>query len=944
LGSTSDIESDPLLGTFVGSYRLVRVLGAGGMGRVYAAVQPEVGARVAIKVIAEQYARSAELTERFFAEARAVNLIRHENIVSVYDLAQLPDGRPVIVMELVEGRTLREVLQAGPAPLGGVVTVMLDVLSALAAAHAVGIVHRDLKPDNIVVTPNGRAKVLDFGIAKLLTTSGAARSPRTRTGVILGTPEYMAPEQINGGLVDPCSDVYALGVLLFEAVTGQRPFDGKTDFEVMRAHVDQPPPSTRSLRPEVPPGIEAVIMCALAKRPAERFASATAMANALHAASEGLAPEQWRSLTPRAVQIARPLTPPQPPEVDPTDPHLVDPAMNRQTAPGTPRGRLDAPPTIVATPGGRRDGELAMNRETAEVQRGGLVVGGASLVTHVDKPTPARSDAANDRSTPERRDRDASDPPEHARDRASDLAGSHDRASELAIAARDRASDLAIGPRDRASNLAIDPRLPRASTMPAPPRSRSRQLMPLLAAAAGAGIVAVIFAMRGQEPPPPPLTATTTDDAAIARGGDLADSALEIIEAPPTPEEPVVAAARSDAGVPRLGADKSRPAGSSPIATTRGQPSVPVTVAASGTGSPASPMIMKPDYDPKQLDPSAYVARATAIARQIVPDAELTLINFAPVLSNGRVDLTLPGANTTFMFVSPANRNAKPVGVPANTPLTRNCFVMVKATATDVRAFSMPTDDCGNYMPMTKIECTTRDVWKRAIDMGQKADLSAELAMIQTPKGKHWSFTTGGSSESISIDDDCRTPKQPADVDPRGVFSATTAEPFDPIRYGATALQLARKLEPDAALSEIEVRPVARDGTLDLDLDDDDRSVVYRFQSAARAKDPLAVNKYSGKRPVRWCEVYVILSRSDGQFSVGRAEMTECKHVGGRLPRCTAKQLWAKVLAIAKTDPGPTAYMVFRPHMKGGEWEIATSGDADQNHRIYERGIADDCK
>ena len=252
---------DPLLGIEVGRYRLARLLGDGGMGRVYLAVQPVIGSRVAIKMLSDQCARKPELLERFFAEARAVNLIRHENIVSVLDFTPLPDGRPFIVMEFVEGQTLASIVHARHVPLGGVVQVMIEVLSALAAAHAIGIVHRDLKPDNIIVTAEGHAKVLDFGIAKLAPSVQQQLSPRTRTGALLGTPPYMAPEQISGaGRVDARTDVYAAGVVLFEVVTGGAPFNAATLFELMRAHLEEPPPSPRALRRDLPAELEQVIL------------------------------------------------------------------------------------------------------------------------------------------------------------------------------------------------------------------------------------------------------------------------------------------------------------------------------------------------------------------------------------------------------------------------------------------------------------------------------------------------------------------------------------------------------------------------------------------------------------------------------------------------------------------------------------------------------------
>ncbi|HET9986893.1 MAG TPA: serine/threonine-protein kinase [Kofleriaceae bacterium] len=295
------MTDDRLIGTEVGRYRIERLLGEGGMGRVYLAVQPMIGSQVAIKILSDECARSPELLERFFAEARAVNLIRHEGIVNVLDMAVLPDGRPFIVMEFVEGTTLANALHTERLPLGGLVQIMCEVFSALAAAHAIGIVHRDLKPDNVLVTGEGHAKVLDFGIAKLAPGLQQGVSPRTQTGALLGTPHYMSPEQISGkGQVDARSDVYAAGVMLYEAITGRRPFEGETLFDLMRAHLEQPPPSPRALRPELPPAIEHVVWTALAKRPEDRFQSATAMAHALQHAATELPAHEWRPVSSRS--------------------------------------------------------------------------------------------------------------------------------------------------------------------------------------------------------------------------------------------------------------------------------------------------------------------------------------------------------------------------------------------------------------------------------------------------------------------------------------------------------------------------------------------------------------------------------------------------------------------------------------------------------------------
>ncbi len=272
------VGEDPLLGTKAGRFRLTELLGKGGMGRVYLGVHEELRSRVAIKILADEYAEDGTLVERFRTEALAASLVKHDGIARVLDLDRLSSGRPYIVMEYVEGKTLRQLLQANELTYDAALSAMEDVLGALQAAHDAGIIHRDLKPDNVIVTASGRAKILDFGIAKLLDRTAL----RTATGITLGTPQYMAPEQIRARPCDARTDIYAAGVMLFELITGQRPFTGDTDFEVMEQHLRAARPSAQALAAAVPGHIEAAIRTAMAIDPDVRYATAGAMAAALH--------------------------------------------------------------------------------------------------------------------------------------------------------------------------------------------------------------------------------------------------------------------------------------------------------------------------------------------------------------------------------------------------------------------------------------------------------------------------------------------------------------------------------------------------------------------------------------------------------------------------------------------------------------------------------------
>ena len=267
-------EVDPLVGTRMGSFRLVRRVGRGGMGSVYLGEHESIGSRVAVKVLHEHLARYPELVQRFHAEARAVNLIGHENIVSIFDLnATAP--RPYLIMEYLEGAPLSAWVGT-PLSAAAVVPMLSQVCDALHAAHARGIVHRDLKPDNLFLVKRGRGmpfvKVLDFGIAKLLDAS----MPETLAGIIVGTPEYMAPEQSLGRRLDGRADLYAMGVIAYQLLTGRLPFPDEGLTAQLVAHQTRQPPPLRSVHAGVP-----AVLRALAKTPEERFPSALALRAAL---------------------------------------------------------------------------------------------------------------------------------------------------------------------------------------------------------------------------------------------------------------------------------------------------------------------------------------------------------------------------------------------------------------------------------------------------------------------------------------------------------------------------------------------------------------------------------------------------------------------------------------------------------------------------------------
>jgi len=283
-------------GTKVGEYQIQARIGEGGMGTVYSAVQPIIGKKVAIKVLAGRLAKNANAIRRFVLEARAVNDIQHPGLVDIFSFGQLTDGRPYYVMEYLEGSNLGDVLrQRIRLPMAEAIPIFLEVGHALVAVHAKGIVHRDLKPENILLlaTPlasGQKVKLVDFGLAKLIEGVPAHLqdgSPRTAAGVNVGTPHYMAPEQCRGLKIDARTDLYALGVLLYETLTGRLPFDGLTAVDIWEAQVGKTPQPPMEVVPgAVSPALNAIILRLLAKQADHRFQSAGEFCTALESLGE----------------------------------------------------------------------------------------------------------------------------------------------------------------------------------------------------------------------------------------------------------------------------------------------------------------------------------------------------------------------------------------------------------------------------------------------------------------------------------------------------------------------------------------------------------------------------------------------------------------------------------------------------------------------------------
>jgi predicted Ser/Thr protein kinase len=311
-----------MIGRAVKHYEVEELLGQGGMGVVYRARDTRLGRPVALKVLPPEFTRDEDRKGRFLQEARAAAAVTHPAIAQVYDVDEGPEGL-FIAMELVEGKTVKTLIQGRELDLLGALEIAAQVGGGLHKAHEAGIVHRDIKPENIVVTPDGHAKILDFGLAKLLEPSAAQNEPgisrmetlaKTQAGFVLGTLRYMSPEQARGQAVDHRSDLFSLGVVLYEMVTGQLPFSGTTALDTLHAIAFEETRPMTALRPNLPPSLQRVVTRCLRKRPQDRYADAKELVGDLKSVQREVesgissrAPlalrlqEQWASLRDRTL-------------------------------------------------------------------------------------------------------------------------------------------------------------------------------------------------------------------------------------------------------------------------------------------------------------------------------------------------------------------------------------------------------------------------------------------------------------------------------------------------------------------------------------------------------------------------------------------------------------------------------------------------------------------
>jgi serine/threonine protein kinase len=417
-GLTDVTVHDDLIGRNIGSYRVDRLLGKGGMGSVYMGTHPVIGSRVAIKFLHPQFSHDEKIVDRFFNEARAVNVIGHDNILKILDLNVTEDNRHYFVMEFLHGRPLQALVKHNvPVPLDVAGPILVQICDALEAAHRRGIVHRDLKPDNVyLITMKGKknfVKVVDFGIARVTDEAGSSTG-KTQTGMVMGTPAYMSPEQGSGAMskIDGRSDIYSLGVMMFQLASGRLPFPGTNFGEVLIGHLQTPPPQPRSLNPNLPEPYEAIILKCLQKKQEDRYASMKELKHALEACMDklGISKELPHADDSDAEMPPVDAKPPSFPGAKRTPGRVTGPgAKQRVSNPGL-RPSTSRPPQRTGTPMARVSQPPTQLTPVPRQGRGGLFAGiaagvivaagvGAFLMLRPDR-TPAPAPATVRAATP----------------------------------------------------------------------------------------------------------------------------------------------------------------------------------------------------------------------------------------------------------------------------------------------------------------------------------------------------------------------------------------------------------------------------------------------------------------------------------------------------------------------------------------------------------------
>ncbi len=691
-GSELVESNDDMLGTMIGNYRVVRMLGEGGMGQVYLAVNPRIGSRVAIKVLSPLASADSKLVERFFAEAHSVNRIRHEGIVNVLDLDQLPDGRPFITMEHLLGEPLSESLSRGPLALGTSAGIIIEILDALQAAHDAGVVHRDLKPDNLFLSPQGRVKVLDFGVAKLMPNYEASLAKAaTQTGALIGTPGYMSPEQVLGEPVNASTDLYALGAILYQMVTGKMAFHGSSLFELMNQIVHEPPPPPAQRRPELAGPYQDFIMRALAKQPEHRFESAAAMSAELQSISALLGPQDWTPVRGLGSSSKHPM------QADTIA--QSRPGMGRDTPSGIAyqdtQKAPQAPDQVQGSPHAQ-PADQTRSFHSAQV------------------PLSLRhSVAAQDTAV----------------DRASKKTSRVPLVLALAFLGAGGVSALVLsGGADKSAEGS-------ASEMLSDGGSVIAQLAP------GA---------------PPPPTGPTGDPIPSEEGEPRAAPTVGKDAKLPKPASPKAEHQNRggrDTKTPTSTAKTSATSTPPTPAPDAGSGESPrsaggVSMIETGNRHKEKKIHRAPDFNTKSFEASSYTAKARALAKSIYPDAYLVTFDVPGVAPSGRTNLHLANFEATYNFLSPSHsKRTLPVGIEED----RACWVYVEVNKKGVTARIVEWDECkGRRRPNPK--CSLKQVWDRAKVLG--APSSGAVAEINY-LWDGWTFGIDALGIYESIPDDC---------------------------------------------------------------------------------------------------------------------------------------------------------------------------------------------